>query len=872
MLLCVGPCVVPLATAQEAAAPPEFFWNDLESKRVKFLARAIRQADDGYWTHTKAGFEVSTSISARIAAEGVCYAEDMLRAFPRTLGLSLPSRAAQFRLVFHKTREQFAQATGGDYAGGALHKVTTGERGAFLAEVHLAADLPTGGSIDSCFDLRTLHYETARALLRVCAAGRRLPWFVREGCAGYFETCDVRASNPERESWIARSRHGSFVQPLKAAIFDDTEFRPELYRLIHQSEGTFSSEDEALHRALATGFVAHLMATTRLRPALRGMIAKAAQQPATDDAPPPTLVDRKTAAALETGWYRYLCGIVARSAPVQQFEIQVDGTPARAPSHTKLSAYGNKPFVSVIPGAKGAFDIAWYDTSARSVRILQCDAPARKTGEVAPAFIQEAGSLLGAARRPRDRSYVVGYSRDNTHGDKAFEFWLARFDDTGKQIFNTRIFGDKSSQDLWSKGGPGGAGTARIAFNDKSDIFGFYLSHNMKWKDGVRHQGGYIGFIRPNGKQLFHSGDKHVGNGWFFSHNFDQRLIVANGSYYALAHGDAYPRALGFSKWTDAGGGKANLVNARYHDVPGKSGDNTTHCQTGGVVPLKGKTFAVLFATSNDRPSHDVCLKILSDSGSVEREEWVTSYGDDRYAAFPRIARYGQGVLIAWEEVTSGSHQSTLQIKVLDASAKGLAGPYPVPDAHVPPCCDIVGLDDGAVVWASPAGGSHIRVYRIDSPQVMEERLVKRLTSRPARPTPTGRTPKPGTIDAIDKKVITKLAGLDGGSAFFKTPVRLSAAKPPVRFVAADSAGQLTVRPTTGARHAETRLAYGELPLRERAALVLALAKQEPANKTLYGVAGFYLDCAGDGATAEKCYQRAGSEAADTFAALFEPE
>ena len=875
LLLCAALCTVTSGTAQDAAAPPEFFWSDTEAKRVAFLARAIRQADNGYWTHAKAGLEVSTSISARLAAEGVCYAEDMLKAFPRFLGLSLTPRAAQVRLVFHKTREQFYRATKGAHAdGGAYHKVTARERGAFLAEVHLAADHPTRGSIDTCFDIRTLQYETARALLRVCAAGRRVPWFVREGGAVYFETCDVRVRDPGRDSWIAQSRYGPFVQPLKAAICDDTEFRPDLHRLLHQSDNAFSSGDEALYRALATGFVAHLLATTRLRPVLGGMLAKVAQQPAAGDEGSPALIDRKGAAALETGWFRYLCGIVAGSVPVQQFEIQVDGTPPGTPSHTKLSAYGNKPLVSVMAGAKGAFDVAWYDTSARSVRILQCDAPARKTGEVAPAFIRDAGSLLGAARRPRDNSYVVGYSKDNTHGDKAFEFWLARFDNAGKELFNTRIFGDKSSQDLWSKGRPGGAGTARVVFNEKSDIFGFYLSHSMKWKDGVRHQGGYVGFIRPNGRQLFHSGDKHVGNGWFFSHNFDQRLIVANGSYYALAHGDAYPRALGFSKWTDTGGSKANLVNARYHDVPGKSGDNTTHCQTGGLVPLKDKTFAVLFATSNDRPAHDVCLKILNDSGKVVREEWVTSYGEDRYAAFPRIARYGRDILIAWEEVSAGSHQSTLQLKLLDASAKPAAGPFPVPDAHISPYCDIIGLDDGAVVWASPAGSGHIRVYRIDSPQVMEERLMQRLMerARTARTTTSKRVPKPGVLAGIDKKVIVKLSELPQVGNLLKGTVRLSCARSPVRLVRAGSSGELTFAPATGSRKGDIVIRYEDLPLRDRAALVLALTKNEPGNRNLYGVTGFYLDCAGDAETAAKCYEKAGEEVAAAFAGFFVPE
>jgi len=849
-------------------------WNKAEQKRIAFLARAIRQTDNGYWTYTKAGLEVSSSVSSRLTAEGVCYGEALLKAFPKVFGVTLPRGSVKVRFVFHDTREQFAHAAGAGCSRDGFHKVNTQEGGALVADVHIAADRKRSTrSLLDRVDFRTLRCEAARALLRLCAAGQPVPWFVREGCAVYFETCDVLAQQPGGSAWVAQSRYGSFVQPLRTAILDDATFRPDLYRLIHRPEDAFAAGDQALHRALAAGFIDHLLSSARLRPALRGMLATLAkEQAAGETGAPPTIMDSKTAAALEDGWHRCLCAIVARSMPVVQTEITVDGTPPRAPSHTKLSRYGSKPLVSVVPGDNGTFDIAWYDTAAQSVRIVQCDALNRKTGEVSPAFIREARSLLGATRRPRDKSYVVGYSRDNSHGDKAFELWITRFDSTGKEIFNTRIFGDKNSREFWSKGGPGAAGTARIVYNEKTDLFGFYCSHNMKWKDGVRHQGGYVGFIGSNGKQLFHSGDKHVGNGWFYSHNFDQRLIVADGAYYTLAHGDAYPRALGFSKWTDSGGGKANLVNTRYHDIPGKSGDNTTHCQTGGLVALNDKTFAVLFATSNERPAHDVCLKILSDSGKVMHQQWLTSYGEDRYAAYPRIARYGQDILLAWEEVVSGSHQSTLQMMLLDASAESSMGPMPVSDAHVSPFYDIVALDDGSVVWATASGGGSIRIYRVYSPQTMEERLVKSLAERSAQTADTKRLAKPGALAALDKKVIAKLAGLDRDGNLPGGALRLSKVRSPLRLVQAGTSGQLTFGSGIGSRAKTVVLDYGNLPLRDKAALVLVLARHEPTNKTLYGVAGFYLDCAGDTDAAEKCYDRAGTDVATTFAALMEPE
>ena len=43
-----------------------------------------------------------------------------------------------------------------------------------------------------------------------------------------------------------------------------------------------------------------------------------------------------------------------------------------------------------------------------------------------------------------------------------------------------------------------------------------------------------------------------TGSGWFYSHDFNQRLVVDGGTYYTLAHGDAYSRRLGFAAFTKA--------------------------------------------------------------------------------------------------------------------------------------------------------------------------------------------------------------------------------------------------------------------------------------------------------------------------------
>ncbi len=80
-----------------------------------------------------------------------------------------------------------------------------------------------------------------------------MPVFVREGCASWFETWDLRAQKTGRGAWVAHSRHGSFVPQLKAAILDDTASFPALFSALHQPDEAFLGTGETLQRALGFG-------------------------------------------------------------------------------------------------------------------------------------------------------------------------------------------------------------------------------------------------------------------------------------------------------------------------------------------------------------------------------------------------------------------------------------------------------------------------------------------------------------------------------------------------------------------------------------------------------------------------------------------
>jgi hypothetical protein len=238
----------------------------------------------------------------------------------------------------------------------------------------------------------------------------------------------------------------------------------------------------------------------------------------------------------------------------------------------------------------------------------------------------------------------------------------------------------------------------------------------------VRHQGGYIGTLQPDGSNLTRA------DGWFFSHNFDQRLISSGSSFYALAHGDAYPRALGFSRWNIAAGVLSKQFDVQYHKIPGMGGDNRTDCLTGGVVEMNsGKHFAVVFATSNERKAQDVGITLLDANGVMVTNKWLTTYPEGTKATFPRIARYDQHVFVAWEECKGSAAQMRMLLMSPDLNQVFVDKTYA--DLELPTTYDLVNLTDGSIAWVIPKNGK-LLVNRIDLSEKVQGDLYGLLKAR----------------------------------------------------------------------------------------------------------------------------------------------
>ncbi len=305
-------------------------------------------------------------------------------------------------------------------------------------------------------------------------------------------------------------------------------------------------------------------------------------------------------------WWTFACPIVfgqmkdpdAYKIKVHQYGLSCSGEPKSMNAQLVYDNYGSAPLITLKanPNEANGYCIAWLDQKTNQIRISVIGADHHLKKEIVPNYIGKTGILGGFDVLP-DNRYVVGYTKDNAHGDSDFEYWISVFDEQGDSIFTKRIFGDRPSTELNSKGRPIGHCSARISYDKKAKRIYFYLGHTQLYKDGLRHQGGYLGFLDETGKEF------NKINGWFCSHNFDQRLLLADGKAYAMYHGDAYPRALGVGIYTpnETSRWRSSLKKVNFYDIDGNTGNNFTGSKIGNLSYQNNGAVGVSFATVQNK-------------------------------------------------------------------------------------------------------------------------------------------------------------------------------------------------------------------------------------------------------------------------------
>lgn len=836
-------------------------WTKAEQSGLDFLAVQVKRGSDGYWTHKANHYTARSNISAGLTAETGRYIERMIEIIPRVFGYPVLTGRQELQVTVHKTAEDFI-AAGGKRGGRTFHKVGQGASGSGSAEVHICAEdaetVDPAKLLMSTINLRELQRESVLALLELAAAGRELSVFMSEGCAAYFESWDLREQVPKRVSRMSATARPQRIKALQQAIHEEQQFCPDLLAVYAESRDSLFQGHATLNLAWAEGLVDFLLSSGQRCPLLPTLLHSSTWSDK-QGGEAAWLAPMKTLAGLEGAWHDHLCRIASEALYVQKIDIPVSDTPAGIPSVTNLDRYGTDPLVAVCPGLKDDYDIGWYARNSQSIHVLRCNQDNSKAGEITPEFLKGSGSLLGFSRVPGKDIYVAGHSKDNTFGNRNCEYWVGGFNSQGKELFDTLIFGEKNSEEMNSKGYPGTAASARIIYNEAAGNFGVYVGHTMKWPDNVRHQAGYFSLLTPSGKNSTVSG-------WYVSHNFDQRLVVNGDDFYMLAHGDAYPRALVFSKWNGSG---KQVFQMNYHDIPGESGENSTYCQTGGLVVTDKKASIVVFASANERKSHDVCVVLIDATGKESRRKWLTEYAAGTNGSFPRIATYGKKLLlVAWEEFSGEG--SSMQYIILDESLEKAQRQGSDPAARVSSCYDMVNLSSGSVIWAIPGVGDSISVYRIDLQEQMYGVLRGKLAKQATQIAALRYVPKKGFAEKVDEALLKKLATLSQEGKLPPGGMRISKSKALIKLVAAELSGALEFEAQAGG--ARAAFAFNELSFADKAVIASALVALERDNQTLCGVTGFYLDCSGQKTVARMYYARAGRPEAVKFKSFFTTE
>lgn len=726
-LFAIG-CVVALVitttplTSSAERAKLSWEWTAPEQKRITSNATRLTKGADGYWENKLKNVSARTNVSAELAVAGFYYIETAVETFGKVSGLAFSkTTAGQVRLVIHDKSDDF-KSVHPAATGRCAHQVLTSDSGKIDVEFHVVAGTERSAmNLAAVIPLAELQYEFGLVFAQLCTGKTTPPAFLDRGLAEFFAGWDLRADGYTATTTTS-GLYGTKDQTLRLML-KDPAFMPTVASLVKLTPDAFTSADQEKNAALALSFIDFLIGPYGKRRSNLSRLCSALEKDGAAHDYTQTLLEEKALKKLQQEWRLHLCRIAGRSLMPEQFQFAVEGSLPRQLAMNQGGNYGYRPGALITPMLGGAYAMVWHDPTGQTIRLMACDAQNKASAVVTPDFLTGARSLLGCAYTGKNNTYVIAYSRDHAVGGKDFAFHLAGIKADGTKIFDHLVFGDKPPTEVGSKGEPGAAGTGRVIYNEATNTVGYYLAHQQRWPDMVRHQGGYIGTLQPDGSNLTRA------DGWFFSHNFDQRLISSGSSFYALAHGDAYPRALGFSRWNIAAGALSKQFDMQYHKIPGMSGDNRTDCLTGGVVEVNGgKHFAVVFATSNERKAQDVGLTLIDANGAVVvPTKWLTTYPEGTKATFPRIARYDQHVFVAWEECVGSSAKMRMLLMSPDLNQTFVDKAYA--DLELPTTYDLVNLTDGSIAWVIPKNGK-LLVNRIDLSEKVQGDLYGLLKGR----------------------------------------------------------------------------------------------------------------------------------------------
>ena len=408
---------------------------------------------------------------------------------------------------------------------------------------------------------------------------------------------------------------------------------------------------------------------------------------------------------------------------------------------TPVANFGIHSQITTVANDDGSLDVAWLDyaagasspwavKSASAINVTHIDAALATATTAATGLLSY--KLLGFAKDASGAFYVA-YNKDHAlkstkSGDpnniSGNELHVAKLSaGASPPTWDTLVFGDKDQSLDATLGDPGGASSGVLGYDAVNKKVVLYVGHSMLWTP-TRHQAGFFRLLDPDsGAVVPPAGSDviHFGAGWFYSHNFNQRLVVDGGSYYVLAHGDAYARQLGFARWSlkNYTGKNDTDFNEPYWTITGNEGDNNTNAQTGQLVRMSDGRFLIVHTTSQGRGARDVRLVIADGAtgkADASSETWLTTNQAPVNATMPKVELLGNDVLVIYAQWDSSKkHQLDWYAALLDTSLKTVVAPKLMADVEAVDSAPLFrfkgGPNAGQVAWVSGNAAHTLAVH-----------------------------------------------------------------------------------------------------------------------------------------------------------------
>lgn len=407
----------------------------------------------------------------------------------------------------------------------------------------------------------------------------------------------------------------------------------------------------------------------------------------------------------------------------------------------------HNPIISYV-NADGSVDVAWLDytgaggqnagglSTPHAINITHIN-PDLGTGSTTATGLMSY-KLLGFTR-DNVGAYYIAYTADHpykntTAGDannvNGNELKLAKSTSTSfaARSWDTLVFGDRDNQADLSKGNPGADGGGVLAYDAVNKKLLMYVAHQMAWGvNGTRHQAGYLRYVDPANGRLILPGNAsdNMGTAWLYSHNFNQRLLIDNGTAYLLAHGDTYARQLGVMAYSYASYARDDsaVFNQAYLAIDGNQGDYATNAQTGQFVKLASGNLAIVHTTSQGRAARDVRIVLASSTdGTTKSSAWLTTNAANVQAIMPKLEAVGENLVLTyglWNSSNRTNKTIEWRFALLDTNLKVLSTSAMAGvefTAEAPLIRFNGGPNAGSVGWVSGNDGGSLSVHLIHTP------------------------------------------------------------------------------------------------------------------------------------------------------------